>query len=63
MVEMQNLDIPPILQTSHLCNVKCCINTEHLTFEDNYTNKSKKLCFLIRNVSVMEMESGPALSI
>ena len=45
MVEIQNLDIPPILQASHLCNVKCCINTDHLTFEDNYTNNSRKLCF------------------
>ena len=50
MVEIQNLDIPPILQASHLCNVKCCINTEHLSFEDNYTNNSRKLCFLIRNL-------------
>ena len=45
MVEIQNLDIPPILQARYLCNVKYCINTEHLSFEDNYTNYSRKLCF------------------
>ena len=48
MVDIQNLDIPQILQASHMCNVKCCINTEFLIFDDNYTNNSRKLCFSIR---------------
>ena len=63
MVKIQNLDIPPILQASHLCNVKYCINTEYLTLEDNQPITAGNCAFLIGIVSVMEMERCPALSI
>ena len=48
MVKLRNLDVPAKQQASHLCNIKTCINTDHLTFEDNYINNSRKLCFFNR---------------
>ena len=48
MVELKNLDIASKQQASHLCNNNTCINTEHLTFEDNFTNNGRKLCFFNR---------------
>lgn len=48
MVKHRNLDVASKQQASHLCNNKTCINTEHLTFEDNFTNNGRKLCFFNR---------------
>ena len=61
MVKLKNLDVASKQQASHLCNNKTCINTEHLTFEDNFTNNGRKLCFLTENVSGMEMGSRRVL--
>ena len=48
MVKFKNLDVASKHQASHLCNDKTCINTEHLTIEDNFTNNRRKLCFFYR---------------
>lgn len=45
MVKVMCLDVPPEQQASHLCNNKLCINTDHIVFEDNYTNNNRKTCF------------------
>lgn len=45
MVKFRDFDVPASLQASHLCNNRLCVNTDHLNFEDNYTNNSRKGCF------------------
>ena len=51
MVKLRDLDVSPEQQASHLCNNKLCINTEHIVFEDNFTNNNRKSCFLASKCS------------
>ena len=37
----------PKLQASHLCHVKNCINTAHLSLESNVINQQRKRCVFL----------------
>ena len=45
LVKFRDLDVPPKLHASHLCNNKICVNTDHIVFEDSYVNNNRKACF------------------
>ena len=42
LIHVRNLDIPPRLQASHLCDQKLCVNTDHLAFEKSSVNNLRK---------------------
>ena len=41
----RNSKLPRVLQASHLCNEKRCINPQHLSLESNIINNQRKRCF------------------
>ena len=41
----RNSKLPRVLQASHLCNNKRCIQVHHLSLESNIINNQRKTCF------------------
>lgn len=48
---VKDLDVPPSLVASHLCNNSLCVNVAHLSLEPQSVNNNRSICFSTNNCS------------
>ena len=46
---VKDLDVPPSLVASHICNNSLCTNTTHLSLEPQSVNNNRSICFSTNN--------------